>query len=288
MSLRNKLPGGKGKFTSSFLLDIISAPFRALLIAVPVTIASILVLFIFGLLCGAINPLGQVVDFFFNSLSFWNEKWEAAWTLYFSLIIGAAVELSFTISHISAAGRHHNPYAHIQNRAEADRTTAEQNNKAAFEKLHQEFLQQSQSYITTIVNACKSTVEGHVYEYYKLGKKAYFSGYEKPISRSYILDCEFRGSIGSISGAIRANVSREDFEKYGFFSSWGASHEDPNTYEIRYSAHPQLNFPTYTDMTDFIKGVNSRLKKDNIKIQYSSAYHSTWYSLRIHADLGRL
>lgn len=88
----------KYKKHSTVIGEIIMTPFSTLLfVAIPTLIVFIVVLFAFGLLCGCVDSLGNAVDAFFTSLPFWNEKWEYAWTLYFSLIISGIVELIGTV-----------------------------------------------------------------------------------------------------------------------------------------------------------------------------------------------
>ncbi len=82
------------------LADILLAPFFALIYSIPAAIISIPLFFIFGLICGAIEPLGELMDKIFTSLPFWNEKWEYAWVLYFAIAIGIIFEIIFTIRNI--------------------------------------------------------------------------------------------------------------------------------------------------------------------------------------------
>ena len=79
------------------LAEVLLAPFLALLYSIPAFIVGIILLFVFGLICGSIEPLGNAVDEFFNSLPFWNDKWEYAWVLYFGIAFGIITEIICTL-----------------------------------------------------------------------------------------------------------------------------------------------------------------------------------------------
>jgi len=75
---------------------ILFSPLKALLFSVPIFIICIVLFFLFGLMCNAIDALGDFVNNIFVSLPFWNEEWENSWSLYFAAIIACIVEIIFT------------------------------------------------------------------------------------------------------------------------------------------------------------------------------------------------
>jgi len=109
----------KRRRSSSPLVDIILAPFFALMYSIPATIVATIVFFIFGLICGAVEPLAEAVDSFFNSLPFWNKKWEYAWTLYFGIIVGLIVEIISTIVLICQSSHDTPEHLHKNSKHEA-------------------------------------------------------------------------------------------------------------------------------------------------------------------------
>jgi len=84
------------------IVDILLSALFALKMSVLCFFISIIALFVFGLICGMIEPLGDLLDRFFNMLPFWNEKWDYAWVLYFSQINSVICEVIGTISILRA------------------------------------------------------------------------------------------------------------------------------------------------------------------------------------------